>query len=432
LQRAPAIAHRRTDGRIEEAPVGAVVPGDVVIVRAGEVLPVDGVVLSDRATIDESTLTGEPLPVECPRGAPVRSGSANAGEAFDLRATRPASESAYAALARLVRKAETERAPFVRMADRYAAFLLPVTVLLDKTGTLTLGTPFVEQVETVDGLRSDELLRLAASVDQLSPHVVAEALVHDAEDRGLRLAEAQEVHERPGDGIEGTVEGRRVTVGSRGWLRARGIDTGDVTASWPGQSRVFVGVDGLLAGSIVVADRARPDAAAAVAALHSSGARRIAMLTGDDGPTAREVAHAVGVDEVFADCRPEDKLAAVREMQRDPETRPVVMVGDGVNDAPALAAADVGIAMAGPGATVSSEAADVVITVDRIDRVAEALRIGRRSLAIGRQSVLAGMGMSLVAMVVAALGHLTPVAGAILQEGIDLAVILNALRALRG
>jgi P-type E1-E2 ATPase len=181
----------------------------------------------------------------------------------------------------------------------------------------------------------------------------------------------------------------------------------------------------------VMADRPRPDAAAAIAALRAAGARRVAMVTGDDRATAEAVARGVGVDEVFADRGPGEKLAVLRAVGADPASRPVVMVGDGVNDAPALAAADVGVAMAAAGATVSTEAADVVITVDRIDRVAVALQVGRRSLAIARQSVLAGMGMSLAAMVAAALGHIPPVAGALLQEGIDVAVILNALRALR-
>jgi heavy metal translocating P-type ATPase len=497
LARAPRIAHRRADGVIEELPVDAVVPGDVLVVRAGEVVPVDGVVAAGTAVLDESTLTGEPLPVRRATGGPVRSGAANAGEAFDLRATRAAAESAYAALVRLVRDAESRRAPFVRMADRYAAFLLPVTivlaggawalsgdpvralavlvvatpcplilaapiafvsgvsraarrgvvvkgapalealgrartVLLDKTGTLTLGAPAVERIVPADGVAPNELLRLAASVDQLSAHVMAEALVHDAEHRGLRLGDPHDVLERPGDGIEGTVDGRRVAVGSKGWLRARGVDAPATAPGGPGRANVLVGLDGVLGGTIVMADSPRPDAAAAIAALREAGARRVAMVTGDDRATADEIARGVGVDEVYADCHPDDKLAVLRTTQRDPASGAVVMVGDGVNDAPALAAADVGVAMAGAGATVSTETADVVITVDRIDRVADALRIGRRSLGIARQSVVAGMGLSLAAMVVAALGYLPPVAGALLQEGIDVAVILNALRALRG
>jgi heavy metal translocating P-type ATPase len=500
LERAPRIAHRRSDGGVQEVGVDAVLRGDVIVVRSGEVVPVDGIVASSSATIDESALTGEPLPVRCATGDPVRSGTANAGEAFDLRATRRASESAYAAIVRLVQEAEHQRAPFVRMADRYAAFLLPVTVLLaggawassgdavralavlvvatpcplilaapialvsgvsraaragivvkgaavieqlgrvrtvllDKTGTLTLGAPAVERIVTLDGHAPDELLRLAASVDELSAHVVAEALVHDAEARGLLLAEARDVRERPGDGIEGTVEGRRVAVGSRGFLRERGValDGEDAaTLHAPGRSQVHVAIDGALAGIVVMADRPRPDAASAVGALRDAGATRVAMVTGDDRATAEEVARGVGLDEVFADCGPEDKLAVLLAVESDPGARLVAMVGDGVNDAPALAAADIGIAMAAAGATVSAEAADVVITVDRIDRVAQALRVGRRSLSIARQSVLVGMGLSLVAMVAAALGHIPPVAGALLQEGIDVAVILNALRALRG
>jgi P-type E1-E2 ATPase len=195
---------------------------------------------------------------------------------------------------------------------------------------------------------------------------------------------------------------------------------------------VRVGIDGALAGAIVMADRARPDAAASIAALRAAGARRVAIVTGDDRATAEGIARDVGVDEVHADCDPHDKLAVLRAVEDDPAARPVVMVGDGVNDAPALAAADVGVAMAAAGSTISAEAADVVITVDRIDRVATALQIGRRSMRIARQSVLAGMGLSLMAMAAAALGHIPPVSGALLQEGIDVAVILNALRALRG
>jgi heavy metal translocating P-type ATPase len=496
LERAPRIAHRRSASGVEEVAVEAVLPGDLVLVRAGEVVPVDGVVAEGQAVLDESALTGEPLPVRRAAGAPVPSGAMNAGEAFDLRALRPASESAYAAIVRLVGDAEAQRAPFVRMADRYAAFLLPVTVvvaglawalsgdpvralavlvvatpcplilaapialvcgvsraaragvvvkgagaieqlgrarsvLLDKTGTLTLGAPMVERIITSDGIDADELLRLAASVDQFSAHVVAEALVHDAEGRGLALSEARAVHEQPGDGIEGAVDGRHVTVGSAAFLRARGIAARSNHTA-PGRAVVHVGIDGAPAGMVVVADRPRPDAAAAVDAMRAAGARRVVMVTGDDRETAEAVAAGVGVDEVFADQRPADKLAVVQKVRADRSLRPVVMVGDGVNDAPALAAADVGVAMAALGATVSTETANVVITVDRIDRVATALHIGRRALAIARQSVLVGMGLSLVAMAAAALGHIPPVAGALLQEGIDVAVILNALRALRG
>ena len=200
------------------------------------------------------------------------------------------------------------------------------------------------------------------------------------------------MHEQPGDGIEGVVEGRRVTVGSAAWLRRCGVDTGAAAAAGePGRSAVRVGVDGRFAGTIVMADRPRPDAAGAVAALRSAGAARVLMVTGDDRATALRVAGSVGIDEVVAECAPQDKLAVLRSLQ-DRGDGPVLMVGDGVNDAPALAAAEIGVAMAAAGETVSAEAADVVIAVDRIDRVADALSIGRRSLAIARQSVLVGWG----------------------------------------
>jgi heavy metal translocating P-type ATPase len=500
LERMPTIAHRRTAAGWEEVPVGELQAGDTVLVRAGELVPVDGAIGSDQAVVDESALTGESLPVTHARGAIVRSGAANAGEAFELEATRVAAESAYANIVRLVRAAETQRAPFVRIADRYAALFLPLTlalaaaawaasgdpvravavlvvatpcplilaapiaivsgvsraahsgvivkggaaierlgeartVLLDKTGTLTLGEPAVQEVVAFDGERTNEVLRLAASLDQLSAHVLAEALVHDAERRGLKLSEPSGAVERPGQGMEGTVEGRRVAVGSAAWLRSRGYEVGAAApvggdGDDAGLARVMIGVDGRLAGVAVVADRLREDARELAGELRATGIRRVSMVTGDRRSVAERIGAETGLDEVHAEQSPEDKLGIVRGMRGDAELAPVVMVGDGVNDAPALALADIGIAMSGPGATVSSETADAVIVVDRIDRVAAAVAIGRRALGIARQSVVFGIGLSGVAMVVAAFGYIPPLAGALLQEGIDVAVILNALRAL--
>jgi heavy metal translocating P-type ATPase len=500
LERMPSVAHRREGSGWVEVAVERLAVGDVVLVRAGELVPVDGELESEEAVVDESALTGESLPVAHARGAVVRSGVANAGDAFELRATRLASESAYANLVRLVRAAETQRAPFVRLADRYAAFFLPLTlaiaggawiasgdavravavlvvatpcplilaapiaivsgvsraaragvivkggtaierlgearaVLLDKTGTMTLGAPAVQEVVAFAPHREDEVLRLAASLDQLSAHVLAEALVHDAERRGLELAEPVGAVEEPGQGMEGTVEGRRVAAGSATWLRERGVDV--VAAETVGDggddaglAKVAVAVDGRLAGAIVMADRLREDARELAGKLRAAGVREVAMATGDRRQVAERIAAETGLDRVYAELSPEDKLDVVRAMRADSELAPVVMVGDGVNDAPALALADVGIAMGGPGATISSDTADAVIVVDRVDRVATAVEIGRRSLAIARQSVVFGIGLSLVAMGFAAAGFIPPVAGALLQEGIDVAVIVNALRAL--
>jgi heavy metal translocating P-type ATPase len=495
VERAPRIAHRRRSDSVEEVPIEALEIGDVVVVRPGEVVPVDGELASERAVLDESTLTGEPLPVDRARGDEIRSGTANAGEPFELRASRLASESAYAGIVRLVRAAEEQQAPMVRLADRYAALFLPVTlivaglawavsgdpvralsvlvvatpcplilaapiallsgvsraarrgivvkgggvieqlgraktVLFDKTGTITLGDPALERVVPLDGLAPDEILRLAASVDQLSVHALAEALVHDAQRRGLALAYPTETREAAGLGVEGVVDDRRVAVGSAAWLHSLGYDGRPPEPEGAAGSRILVGVDGRVVGQALVADPIRDDAHRLVPDLRAAGIRHVALVTGDAAAPAERVGRRLEVDRVYAEQSPEQKLEVVRALQAREELRPVVMVGDGVNDAPALALAEVGIAMGSAGATVSSETADAVISVDRVDRVADAVRIGRRSLGIAEQSVLAGIGLSLVAMAFAAAGFIPPVAGALLQEGIDVAVILNALRAL--
>jgi heavy metal translocating P-type ATPase len=485
LERAPRVAHRRRGGHLQDVGVDEVAPGDLLVVRAGEVVPADGLVASEEAVLDEAALTGEPLPVTHERGAPVRSGAANAGAPFDLRAVRPAAESAYAALVALVEQAQADRAPFTRLADRYAALLLPVTlvvagaawiasgdpvralavvvvatpcplilaapialtsgvsraagagvvvkgasvverlgrvrtVLLDKTGTLTLGTPRLARTVTDGDPR--EALRLAASLDQLSAHPLAAALVRAAADQGLELSFPSDVREAPGQGVVGVVDGRRVGIGA-----APDPDgTTVVPAQERGLARVGLTVDGAHVATFVMGDHVREDAGALVAALRDGGVAHVAMVTGDRAAIAEPIGAALGLDAVHADCTPEGKLAIVRGTA----DRPVMMVGDGVNDAPALALADVGVAMvAGESATAASEAADAVIVSGAIGAVAAAVRIGRRALAIATQSVVVGMGLSFVAMAFAAVGLLPPVAGALVQEGIDVAVILNALRA---
>jgi heavy metal translocating P-type ATPase len=503
VQRAPKIAHLRVDSQLEDVPAERVGVGDVVVVRGGEVIPVDGTVISPEAVVDTSTLTGEPMPATLRLGMPVLSGTSNAGAPFDVRADRPATESAYAALVRLVEQAQTQRAPFVRMADRYAAIFLPVTlliaglawaisgeairalavvvvatpcplilaapialvsgvsraakagvivkgagaietlgeartVLFDKTGTLTVGTPAVREILTADGDSQADVLRLAASVDRLSAHVLGDALVHAAQEEALPLTVPTDVSEEPGQGIAGTVEGRRVAVGSHAFLRGAGYAPDEIAANGlivgrgSGEARVLVGIDGRMAGVIVMADELRPDATRIVDRLRAEGIRHVAMLSGDRRSVAERIGGEVGVDRVYAEQSPEGKLEVVSRLRDDDRLSPVVMVGDGVNDAPALAAADLGIAMGAAGATVSSETADAVIAVDRVDRVADAIHTGRRSLHIARQSVVAGMSISIAAMGVAAAGYLAPVAGALFQEAVDVAVILNALRALRG
>lgn len=500
LGRAPQDVRRYRDGELEVVPIGDVRQDDRLLVRPGEVVPVDGVVRSTTAILDESALTGESQLVTREEGDTVSSGVVNAGGAFDLRAIATADASTYAGIVRLVEEAGRAKAPFVRLADRYALYFVPLTLgmaglawlisgdptralavlvvatpcplllaapiaivagisraarrgiivkgggplealarahvlLFDKTGTLTAGRPHLASVEAVDG-DPDELLRLAAALEQASPHVLAAAIVHAARKRDLALPLPTDVIETPGGGVAGTVEGRAVAVGSSGFVAGQHGLPGWARelrrrAVLEGATNVFVGIDGRVAGALILDDPIRPETPQAVRSLRRAGFTRIIMVTGDHHSVAELVGAAIGLDGVLADRAPADKVDTVRT-EREIAGGPLVMVGDGINDAPALAVADVGVAMGARGATASSEAADIVITVDRLDRLAEAVRIARHSRSIAVQSVVAGMGMSLVAMVAAAFGFLPVVAGALLQEAIDVAVILNALRALRG
>jgi P-type E1-E2 ATPase len=278
----------------------------------------------------------------------------------------------------------------------------------------------------------EETLRLAASLDRFSAHPLAAALVAGAERQGLRLSTPEHVHEAFGHGIEGLVDGRQVVLGSGRWLRSHGLDPALPAGLDTGAAKVLVAIDGAPAGAVLLEDRLRADAGELVPRLRAAGIRHIAIVSGDKAVVADRIGRRLGVDQVYSEQTPEQKVEVVRALRARPQLRNVVMVGDGVNDAPALALADVGIAMGTIGATVSSDTADAVILVDRVDRVADAVTIGRRALAIARQSVLIGIGASLVAMGFAAVGYLSPVAGALVQEAIDVGVILNALRALRG
>jgi heavy metal translocating P-type ATPase len=496
LEHAPKSARRRRGDIVTVVPLSEVAVGDLLVVGPGEVVPADGAVESGFAVLDESVLTGEPLQVERSAGDPVRSGVVNAGSAFELRATATAEESTYAGIVRLARQAGAESAPVVRLADRYAAWFLPLslavaglawlfsgsaergvavlvvatpcplllaapvaivsglsrssrlgvivrgggaletlgrarTLVMDKTGTLTTGRPAVVEIAAAPAWQPDEVLRLAASVDQLSPHVLAEAITGEARGRNLALSLPRDVVEEPGRGARATVDGHRVEVGKPG--RPLGAESWTVAvqsrARLDGAAVAWLTVDGAVVGAVLLRDPLRRDAPRTLRRLRAAGLGRLVMLTGDRREPAQEIGTVLGLDEVGADQTPADKVAAVRAERAREVT---VMVGDGVNDAPALAAADVGVAMGARGSTASSEAADIVLTTDRLDRLADAMDIARRARRIAVQSAMAGMVLSLSAMAVAAVGWLPPAAGALLQEGIDVAVILNALRALRG
>ena len=495
ISRAPTIAHRRTPDGLVTIDAADVSPGDVLIVQGGDVLPVDGTVAEATMTVDESALTGEPLPVERTTGEPVRSGTVNAGGPATIRATTTAADGAYAGVVRLARAAAADRAPFVRTADRYAALFVPVTLaiglaawllsgdpvrgvavlviatpcplilaapiafvsglsrtsrrgvvvkggaaldalgraevlLFDKTGTVTTGRPVLTDIVAPGKITAEEVLRLAASLDQASPHVLATAIVAAARTRGIALSPPADITDEPGTGLRGRVGDTAVTVGKAAMVHGPVPDWAAAVrrrAAAAAAITVFVGADGHLAGALLLEDRVRSDAPRTFRLLRRTGIRRFVMITGDRADAAAPVAELVGADSVAAEQSPAGKVAVVRDETARATT---VMTGDGINDAPALAAATVGVALGARGATAASDMADAVILVDRLDRLADTMTIARRTRVIARQSVLAGMGLSLAGMLVAAAGRLPPTAGAVAQEAIDVAVIVNALRAL--
>jgi len=499
LERAPHTAHRRTGADIVDVDIDDVVLGDVLVVKPGEVVPADGIVSLGTAILDESALTGESKPVQIDTGSPVRSGGTNAGSPFELRVNAPAAQSTYAGIIRLVKAAEESKAPFVRLADRYALAFLGLTVtlaalawvaggspiralavlvvatpcplilaapaaiiagvsraarhgiivkgggpletlaratvlLLDKTGTVTSARPQVVAVETFGAISSDDVVRHAASIEQVSVHPYAPAILAEARSRSVELSFPVDVREQMGTGIGGNVDSRRVAVGQLGFVapsapRTPELRSIELRTAVEGSSSVYVSIDGSLAGVLLLQDPIRPEAPRVLRALRAAGIRRIHMVTGDHPDVAELVGDVLGVDRVFAERTPEEKVEVIKLVRAEGFT---VMVGDGINDAPALALADIGVAMGARGATAASEAADVVLTGDRLGGLLLATRIAQRTRRIALESVFVGMGLSLVAMVFAAAGTITPVAGAVLQEGIDVLVILNALRALGG
>ncbi len=497
IDRAPRIAHKWSGSQVTNVPIEQVAVGDDILVRAGEVIPVDGLITSEVAVIDEAALTGEPIPVSRQPGELARSGTINAGDAFEMRASATASESTYAGIVRMVNAAQMSKSPFIRLADRYAILLLPVTliiaggawlasgdpvrglavvvaatpcplilaapvafiagvaqaarrgilikgsgplealaqartVMFDKTGTLTVGGARLVAIEAPAGENPDEILRIAGSLEQASHHVVAAAIVEAARSKGMKLSVPSQVRETLGSGLEGVLDKKAVRVGSHqmvygarkpeAWA-ARALRR----AAWRSALSVFVAVEGRTIGALLLADELRRETPRAVQALRSAGISRLAMVTGDRADAAETIGAALNLDVVLADREPADKVDAVATERRQ---NPTVMVGDGINDAPALAAANVGIAMGARGASATSEAADVVILMDRLDRVSDAIVIARRTRGIALQSIFAGMALSGIAMGFAAIGLLPPIAGALTQEVIDVAVILNALRAL--
>lgn len=493
LERAPRCAHRAdSGGAFVEVPVSEIVIGDLVMVRPGEVVPVDGVLEGDACWFDESSLTGESLPVEHHVGELVLSGTVAEQNVALIRAEASAKDSQFQQIIDLVRAAAETKSPIVRLADRYAvpftivslliagvawwlsgdpvrfaevlvvatpcplliaapvAFLAGMsraasngvivksgavmetlsrlqTVAFDKTGTITHGQPVVDAIEPADGISPQDLLAVAAAAETYSAHVLAKTVVAAAEARGLAIPEATGVAEVIAGGMTATIQGRITAVGNAKHVARV---TGHAPASQdvpPGHIAIYLGTQDGPLGRILLADEVRSHAAATLTALHHLGVRSVAMLTGDTEPTGRHVAAQVGIDDVRAGLLPADKVACVAELPQ----RPVAMVGDGINDAPVLAAADVGIAMGARGATAASESADVVIMLDDLSRVATSVAIAQRTVRVALQAIWLGIAISVALMVIAAWGLLPAIVGATLQEFVDLAAIVVALRAVR-
>lgn len=497
LDRAPRLAHRLdAEGHdATDVPVGEVVLGDRLLVRPSEIVPVDGTLVSDYGSFDESSLTGESLPVERVQGDDLLSGAVNGQVAIIMEATALSADSQYQRIVALVADAARSRSPLVRLADRYAVpftalslaiaglawivsgdpvrfaevlvvatpcpllIAAPVafmggmsrasrhgiivkgggtleklararTVAFDKTGTLSHGEPTVVEVRPAGGMSEDELFSLVASAEVYSSHVLATSIVSNARARGLPVLAASTAREEATNGVIATIggpgaTGREVVVGKLHLVEEHAPDAVATTIS-SGELAVYVAVDGRYAGAILLRDRLRENAAATIVDLAALGISRTLMLTGDALETARHVAHQVGIAEVSAELLPADKVRIVSSIAE----RPVVMVGDGVNDAPVLAVADVGIAMGAKGATAASESADVVIMLDDLSRVTETVLIGQHTMRVALQSIWLGIALSVGLMLVAAFGLLPAIVGAALQEVVDLATILNALRAL--
>lgn len=492
LARAPRNAFRKKGDELEEVRVEDVVVGDILAVRPGDLVPVDGRLTSNYAQIDESALTGEPLTPSKNRSDRLLSGSVNIGGPFEMAAEKKSEESQYSRIVQLVRKAQEERPPLQRLADRYAVWFTPVTlamcalgwvvtrdvdtvlsvlvvatpcplilavpvavisainraaaegiitkggaamehigraeiVVFDKTGTLTTGTPKLAEVIRLDRMTSKEVLRLAGSAEQLSSHALARETAAAALKESGTLEMPADFQEVPGRGVRAKVHGHVVIVGSRHLVEESVPDHGTLLEGVDGDLEAYVAIDRQVRGLLRFRDLIRPGAVEMVPRLRELGVEQIVVLTGDNDANARRVGEVLGIRDVRANLLPEEKVVAVQELARAGKV--TVMVGDGINDAPALATATVGVAMGAHGTGISAEAAQMVLLVDEIGKVADAISIGKRMLRVAKQSIYIGLGVSFGLMAIAVAGKIVPVTGALLQEALDVAVILNALRA---
>lgn len=486
LDHSPQVAHRINGEEISELPVEEVQVGDLLLVKPGELVPVDGRVIAGESSVDESSLTGESKPIEKKINDELMSGSVNGDAALRLKVTKAAKDSQYQTLVKLVKESEAKPAHFVRLADRYAvpftliAYIIgglawfiskdpvrfaevlvvaspcplilaaPValvagmsrssrngivvkngttieklarakSIAFDKTGTLTEGKLSVDEIKVVsDKISIEDLITYAASGEQESSHILARSLVAYAKEHEMSLYPVTNLEEVTGQGIQAKVNNQEIRVG-------KAMFAGSQTELDSEKTVVYISLNNQYIGYITFTDIVRKESANTITALNELGINKTVMLTGDQQSIADQIASEIGIPEVHAECLPAEKINVLKTLSE--EDRPAIMVGDGVNDAPALAVADIGIAMGAHGSTAASESADAVILKDDLSRVSEAVRLSQDTMRIARQSVLIGIVICVVLMLIASTGVIPALLGAALQEVIDTVSILSALRA---
>lgn len=498
LSKAPSIAHIKCkDNKLIDINVDEVKIGDILVIKPGEVVPIDGIVVDGISNLDEAVITGESLPVEKSPGSMVYSGSVNEERALEVRAIKNSVDSKYQIIVRLVKEAQDTEAPVVRIADRYALlfniitfvvvvitwilFKDPIRVLavlvvaspcplilatpiamisgiskaasrgiiikngtaleklgevkglvFDKTGTLTLGVPEVVESVSVSEVPQDQILRIAVSIDQLSAHIFARSLISYAQKKSLELDYPENFEEVFGQGVKAKLKNQIYFFGKLKYLIGQGIKVNKEIEKvheifqQEGKTAVYLSDDKNLLGYIIFADIVRPETKLMFESIKEHNVPRLIMLTGDKQVVAENIAKSIGLTEFQAELLPEQKVEWLKKIQK--EYGPMAMVGDGVNDAPALTVASVGIAMASHGATAASETGDVVIMVNNMHRVHDALHIAQNAMKLAKQGIFFGMGASIILMILALMGYITPILGALLQEVLDVLVIVNALR----
>lgn len=491
LKRAPKKARLLRGQKETEVPVKEIRVGDKLVIRPGEVIPVDGQIMEGRTSLDESSITGESVPINKNEGDIILSGALNIDGALVIRAIATAEDSQYQQIIKLVKNAASTESPFVRLADRYAvpftvlSFALAIsvwvlsgdpmrflqvivvatpcplllaapialisgmsraakhgiivktgsalerlaesrTIAFDKTGTLTYGKPQIKSIQAFAPFKKEEVLSFAAALEQGSNHVLAEAILNQANRDNLRLAKPKQLQETSGNGLSAVASGRDVLVGRLDFLIEESVELpARFNAKSIKTTATFVAINGKLAGVITFSDHIRENSKSMLARLRVLGIRHTLMITGDNEVTATAVANKLGITEVVAGALPGGKIRAIESVVH----RPVTFVGDGVNDAPVLTASDVGIALGARGSTAASESADIVVMTDDISQVSKSVEIAKKTFSIARQAILIGIGMSFVLQLIFATGRFSPALGAVLQEIVDVTVIFIALRA---